>query len=115
MTKAALSELIFLDSLRLDPNDGPLDSPHRTGRFNCFAMLFLLGPLVRNLATKLLAGIGARPVERRASFVCSASPLCEGALFRIAAEQVESVARELHHHLAALAPLLGDDPWRRKW
>jgi hypothetical protein len=25
------------------------------------------------------------------------------------------VARELHHHLAALASLLGDDPWQRKW
>jgi urease accessory protein len=108
-------ELAFLDSLRLDPDDGPLDSPHRTGRFNCLATLLMLGPLVRDLAGNMLANIASRPVERRTALVCSASPVRDGALLRVAGEQAECVARELHRHLAPLAPLLGDDPWARKW
>ena len=105
----------FLDSIRLDPSDGALDSAHRTGRFNCFATLLILGPLVQDMAAKLLTDIAARPVERRAALVCSASPIREGALLRIASEHVEAVGQELHRHLAPLAELLGDDPWARKW
>ena len=105
----------FLDSIRLDPSDGALDSAHRTGRFNCFATLLILGPLVQDMAAKLLPDIAARSVERRAALVCSASPIREGALLRIASEQVEAVGQELHRHLAPLAELLGDDPWARKW
>lgn len=105
----------FLDSIRLDASDGALDSAHRTSRFNCFATLLVLGPLVQNMAAKLLTEIAARPVERRAPLVCSASPIRDGALLRIASEQVEAVGHELHRHLSALSALLGDDPWRRKW
>lgn len=113
--KRAEGGLVFLDSIRLDPADGALDSSHRTGRFNCFATLLLLGPLLRDRAEGLLADIASRPVERRTPFVCSASPLRDGALLRVAGEHVESVARGLHRHVAALAPLLGHDPWARKW
>jgi urease accessory protein UreH len=109
------SELIFLDSIRLDPDDGPLDSTHRTGRFNCFATLLLLGPMLCDQTAALLAEIAARPVQRRMPLVCSASPLRDGALLRVAGEQVEVVARELHFHLAKITCLLGDDPWQRKW
>ena len=66
--------LVFLDSIRFDPGDGPLDSPNRPGRFDCLATLLLIGPLVRDLAGQLLADIASRPVERRAALVCSASP-----------------------------------------
>jgi hypothetical protein len=34
---------------------------------------------------------------------------------RAAGEDVESVSRELKHHLTVLADFLGDDPWARKW
>jgi hypothetical protein len=47
--------------------------------------------------------------------VCSASPVREGAIFRIAGEQTETVGRELCHYLNALCVHLGDDPWSRKW
>jgi urease accessory protein len=106
---------VFLDTLALDPGDGDLAGPHRTGRFNCFASLLLLGPAVRDAAQRLLAEVGARPVEQRAAFVCSASPVADGAILRLAGEQVETVGRELHQHLVSLTALLGDDPWARKW
>ncbi|NBV21893.1 MAG: urease accessory protein UreD [Proteobacteria bacterium] len=106
---------LFLDSLLLSPADGPLDAPMRLGRFNCLALLLLLGPPVASAAQQLLADLAARPVERRAPLVVSASALGDGALLRIAGERFEDVARELHSHLAFLPSHLGDDPFARKW
>lgn len=108
-------ERAFVDSLRLDPEDGALGSQHRTGRFNCLGMLLLIGQPLQHAAALLLEEISKRPVERRAPLVASASPVCEGALLRVAGESVELVGRELHRHLQPLSALLGDDPWARKW
>lgn len=85
------------------------------GRFNCLATLLLIGPAVKLAAEGLLQQIAARPVEKRAVLVCSASPVRDGVLLRIAGEQVESVRRELSNQLTFLRDLLGDDPWARKW
>lgn len=106
---------IFVDSISLNPDDGSLASPHRTGRFNCFAMLLLIGELVRDQAINLLKDISSRPVQRAASLLCSASPAQGGAVLRVAGEDVESVSRELKSHLTSFTDLLGDDPWARKW
>lgn len=111
----ANSQRLFLDSLLLDPADGPLDAPMRLGRFNCLALLLLLGPPLASAAQQLLPTIAERPVERRAPLVTSASPIRDGALLRIAGERFEDVARELHTHLAFLPTHLGDDPFARKW
>jgi len=130
-------ERVFVDSVSFDAAAGPLHAAHRTGRFNCFAMLLLLGEPVVEFAAKLLEEISTRPVERRAALVCSASPVgapisgsarngesfetrrsgdrrSDGALLRVAGESVEQVGRELHRHLKPLSALLGDDPWARK-
>lgn len=106
---------IFVDSILLNSNDGPLESPHRAGRFNCFAMVLLVGEPLCEAAAELLAEIASRPVERSATLLSSASPVQEGAVLRVAGEDVESVGRELKHHLKFVAELLGDDPWSRKW
>ena len=108
-------ERVFVDSLLLDPSDEMLKSQHRVGRFNCFAMVLLIGKPLRETAALLLEQIAARPVERRATLVASASTVRDGALLRVAGESVELVGRELHHHLQALSVRLGDDPWARKW
>lgn len=108
-------ETVFLDALKLDSEDGDLSAPHRTGRFNCLGMLLLIGPALRAAAERLLAVVGARPVDKQAELVISASPVRDGAVLRFAGESVEAVGRELHHHLAPVAELLGDDPWARKW
>lgn len=107
-------ERLLLDSLLLDPAEGPLDAPHRMGRFNCLATLALVGPSLSAGCAALLNDMAARPVRRRAPLVGSASPIREGALLRIAGERSEEVAREIHQHLRFLAGLLGDDPWARK-
>jgi urease accessory protein len=106
---------VFVDSILLNPDAGAMASPHRVGRFNCFAMLLLIGAPMRETATHLITEISSRPVERNAALLCSASPVQDGVVLRIASEEVESVSRELKNHLAFLAAFLGDDPWARKW
>jgi urease accessory protein len=110
-----LPKLVFLDSLSLDAGSNSLRSPHRTGRFNCFAMLLLLGTGLRREAEQLLAAVRRRPVERRASLLVIASTLEHGALLRVAGEQVEKVEAELQRHLGFLDGLLGGLPWSRRW
>ena len=105
----------WLDSLLLDPGDGPIGATHRTGRFDCFALVALIGAPLHSAAERLLAEIAARPIAGRAPLVCSASPLHDGALLRLAGERHEDVAREIQNQLVFLGELLGDDPWARKW
>ena len=106
---------IFVDSLVLNSNDGPIESQHRTDRFNCFAMMLLIGEPLQKAALDLIAEISSRPVERNSALLSSASPIQNGAVLRIAGEEAEGVSRELKHHLKFLTEFLGDDPWSRKW
>jgi urease accessory protein len=106
---------LAVDSLLLDPADGPIESSHRMGRFNCVALLILAGGEIAAPAAQVLAAIGSRPVRRRSSLVCSASPLSGGALVRIAGDRMEEVGKELHGLLDFLPEVLHDDPRLRKW
>jgi len=106
--------LVFHDALRLTPQDG--DLPQRMGRFNCVASIVLLGPAMRETASRLLDADGSQPVIRDATFLTSAAPLGDGgALLRIASVSVEQVALVLRKYLSAVPALLGDDPWARRW
>lgn len=107
-------ERVFIDSLLLDSRDGSIGSSHCTGRFNCFATLLLIGEPLQTFASRLLTDISARPVEKQSSLICSASPVRNGALLRIAGESVEAVSREIKAQLSFASELLGDDPWARK-
>jgi urease accessory protein len=106
---------VFVDSILLDSEDGGVGSPHRAGRFNCFAMLLILGQSLREAAANLIKEISSRPVERGAALVCSASPVQEGVVIRVGGEDVESVGHEIKRQLSFVADFLGDDPWARKW
>ncbi|MDB6015782.1 MAG: ureD [Pedosphaera sp.] len=105
----------FIDSLLIDPTDGSLENSQRMGRFNCLALVLLIGEPLRAAAARMLEDVSAQKVARRPSLVCSASPVAGGVLVRFAGEQVEAVGREIHRHLAFLTELLHDDPWSRKW
>ena len=106
---------IFLDSIRLDSAREFNASAHQTGRFNCFAMLLMVGRGFKEAAERVLVEMAGRPVARREALVMSASPIGGGVLIRLAGEGVEAVGRELREYLKTAAPLLGDDPWARKW
>jgi urease accessory protein len=108
-------ERMLVDSILLDPVDGPLESAHRLGRFNCLAVIVVIGSALAERAACLLADATAQPVTRHASLIVTASSLNEGVLLRIAGENVEDVAREIHQRLAFISEILEDDPWSRKW
>jgi len=106
---------VLLDSLRLAPDDGPLADAMRLGRFNCYGLILVLGPLLREASEKLLAPAALPEVVRGSPLVISASPVAEGVLLRLAGESVEGVGQEIRRRLSFLPPLLGWDPWARKW
>jgi urease accessory protein len=108
-------ERIFLDAVCLDPADGLLANACRCGRFDCFAMLLLLGPPFKEAAKRLLDEVGGQPVQRRATLLASASPVADGVLLRLAGQDLEPVERELRRLMAFTCELLGDDPWSRRW
>jgi urease accessory protein len=113
---------VFRDALLLDPADGPLDHPQRLGRFDCLAMVLLVGPRILPAAEALLSSVaGQAPgLDRATGLLISASPLRVdgiplGAVLRVAGGGTESVARFVRAQLAFLCTLLGEDPWKRKW
>ncbi len=106
---------VFVDSISLDPEDGGVESSHRAGRFNCFAMVLLIGDCLREAAADLVNEVSARPVERNSALIFSASSVHDGAVLRVAGEDVESVSREIKRRIGFLEELLGDNPWARKW
>jgi len=106
-----LGERVVADPVRLCS----ATAPAQMGRFNCLASLLLLGAPFLPPAEALLQSVAGRAVPRNPRLACSASPLRQGALLRIAGEDVESVRQEIHAHLLFLREVLGDDPWSRKW
>jgi urease accessory protein len=108
-------ERIFLDALSLDAEPGPLGGAHRMGRMNCIATIVILGEVLNTVAAQVLERIASRPIERRASLLCSASAIKGGVVLRLAGEAVEQVRREIHQQLDFLRDVLHDDPWARKW
>lgn len=106
---------VLLDAMDLNSGDADLTAAHQLGRFNCVATIFVLGPMVKSIGTRILDEINARAVTRREPQIASASSVADGALVRIAGENTESVGRQIHRWLSPVAALLGDDPWARKW
>jgi urease accessory protein len=108
-------ERILLDSLLLDAAQGPLRGARRMGRFNCLALVAVIGDSLAPQAAQILAGVAAQPVVPGASILCSASPLRQGVLLRVAGERVEEVGLEIQRLLGFVPEFLQDDPWSRKW
>ena len=105
---------ILYDGLLLDQQDGSVSD--RMDRFNVYLLAVLAGPLVSTLAGQFVKTISSAPIERGSDLIISAACLRDDiALMRIAGVSVEQVAATLRGGLAFLIPLLGDDPWTRKW
>jgi urease accessory protein len=108
-------ELRLLDSLLLDRAHGLIAGKYRLGRFNCLAMVVILGVRLKNHAHELLQNIESQPVERGSSLLFSASPIRDGAVLRVAGESHEEVGRHIHQSLGFVRSFLQDDPWHRKF
>jgi urease accessory protein len=106
---------LLVDSLLLAPADGPLADPLRLGRFNCLALVLILGPALQSFSARLLDEVGKQCIVRRAPLVTSVSPVAGGVLLRMAGESVETMSVELRRHLSFLPQILQHDPWARRW
>lgn len=106
---------LISDRLLLDPEDGPLESPFRVGRFHCLAVVILVGTALEAAATQILEEVGNEPVESADSLVESVSPLAGGLILRIAGITTELVADRITRRLCFLQEFLGETPWARKW
>lgn len=82
-------------------------------RFQALGTAVLLGPRVRTLAAEQLAALA--PVPRDAAIIIAGSPVGDGALFRVAGADIETVVHATRDLLRAACALLGEDPWSRKW
>jgi urease accessory protein len=109
------SERILFDSLLLDPLHGRLDGQHRLGRFNCLALILILGEPLREAVAYALERSAEYRVASRSSLIASVSAVRSGALIRFAGERLEEITREVHRCLEFVPALLGDNPWARKW
>jgi urease accessory protein len=88
----------------------------RMGRFDVWATCVITGPLVVDAAAAIVGRIAQLSVHSHAGMIESACPLRDGgAVLRIAGSNVEQVGKHLKAQLQFLQPLLGDEPWTRKW
>lgn len=114
LTVHQYGRLRLLDSTLLDASEG--DLPARMGRFETLCLVVLAGDRLTGAATSLLERCAAGPVAVRADLLRSAAPLPGGGCaVRLAATSVEAVAHGVRDLLAFLPPMLGDNPWLRKW
>jgi urease accessory protein len=90
------------DAIELDPRHGPLAA--RLGKYDALATVIAIGPHAP-----------LTPTTNHDDWVAAVSPIAEGTLVRAAATSVEQLHRGLRILLGGIVPLLGDDPFARKW
>jgi urease accessory protein len=102
---------VFVEATRLDPVQGPLAD--RMGRFDVILSLVAMGPRFSSVADVMQAASTTASSNRA---VVAVSRLGHDAtLIRVAGECFEDASRPLRASFSALASVLGDDPFARKW
>jgi urease accessory protein len=102
----------IVDATRLGPNGGPI--AERMGRFGAIAWLVAIGPRFGTVREAMLRPLPA-PSPGDAAVVAASAIGVDTAVLRVAADGFESASRALRSSFAALAGILGDDPFARKW
>jgi urease accessory protein len=88
----------------------------RMGRFDVWASCAITGPRLADAAAAIIERVAQRPVHAHAVMIESAYPLRGGgAVLRLAGSDVEQIGQHLKSQLHFLRPILGDEPWTRKW
>jgi len=92
------------------------DLRRRMGRFDVLALVVLAGAQCEEAARDVRARVEDRLPSRRADLLMSAALLrTGGCALRIAGRSVEQVGQAIEGLLDFVPPLLGDNPWSRKW
>ena len=109
---------LFVDAIRLDPEAGPLAA--RMGEFDAVLSLFAAGPRLEGVRAAMFAlaasAASASRVGAGGTPLIAASPIAgDAVVLRVAARRFEDASRALRPSFTALAEVLGDDPFARKW
>jgi urease accessory protein len=100
---------LFADGTLLDPAHGSIRE--RMGRYESIATLVIAGPRFAPLRAAVLAS--ASPCT---DVIVAAGPIAgDAAVLRIASTRFEKALSTLQSCVQALASVLGDDPFARKW
>ena len=103
---------LVVDATRLDPAAGPI--AERMGRFDVILSAIAVGPRFAAVREAMLAPLG-HPSPGEATIV-AASPIgADAAVLRVASDGFESASRAMRRSFDAIARVLGDDPFARKW
>jgi urease accessory protein len=102
---------ILVDATRLDQAHGPVAD--RMGRFGVVLSLVTIGPRFARVRDAILTH--AMPPRGDAPIAASSPLGADGAILRVAADHTESASRMFRSSFVALAHVLGDDPFARKW
>jgi len=103
---------VFLDILSLEKDNSSVSLNDRLSPYFCYASLFLCGPRVESLSSRLAAtskSILQMQSQAPASLLWSVTRLKEGvAVVRVAAVETEAIKKWLYEHLSDLRNMLGE-------
>jgi urease accessory protein len=85
----------------------------RMRRFAALATAVMIGPRVGAIGNSELAKLGQ--IAKHGRVVIAGSPLADGAIIRIAGDEIEEVVAATRELLRESCAKLGEDPWSRKW
>lgn len=104
----------FVDAQTLSPRHGPLQA--RLAGVEAMSTVVLTGPRFEASFDALHARITATPLERLPAPLVTSSRWPWGLVMRLGAPTTAALVSTLRELLTeALLPVLGEDPWARKW
>lgn len=109
--------LVLRESIKLDAESFDVGSPMRAGGFDCYATLAIVGPRLAAMADAAERLVSSVPVGRdHLTHLASCSRLDgHGIIVRVLGQAAQTVQQQLRPIVAALADVIGADPWARKW
>jgi urease accessory protein len=106
---------VLRDATLLDAEDGPLWAPSRMGRFDCYAILVVLGRKLIGAARALLEWATETRLLDASAILHSAAPVASGGtILRAAGPSVPVIGQWLRERLGFLRDVGVDDPWARR-
>lgn len=94
---------------------GDIGSAFRMGRFDCYAVLAIIGPKLDRVVEHAAGAVNASPLAPAFNLLASVAHIDGGAVIRIVGPRAQIVQEHLRELLLPLNDLLQDDPWARKW
>jgi urease accessory protein len=105
---------VLVDATRLDAAHGDITA--RMDPFDVVLSLVVVGPRFAPVRDAMLTGERTTDGGGSGDAITAASPVGDdGAIVRVAASRFERASRALRGCFDALARILGDDPFARKW